>query len=74
MPVDACITDIVKALNDGGVKTRSCCCGHGETSGNIMLMDGRELLIRKNSPLPPPPPPPPANEFLKEGDTKSRIK
>jgi len=44
--VDACIADIVRALNAGGVKTTSCCCGHGN-AGSIMLADGRELLIKR---------------------------
>ncbi len=45
MPIDACIADMVKALNDGGIKTRGCCCGHGVTTGHINLMDGRLLAI-----------------------------
>lgn len=44
-PIDACIAPIVKALNEGGVKTVSCCCGHGEGPGSIVLADGRELAI-----------------------------
>ena len=44
-PIDACIADIVKALNDGGVKTVSCCCGHGAYPGHIALADGRVLMV-----------------------------
>jgi len=29
---------------------------------------------KADKPAPPPPPPPPENEFLKEGDTESRVK
>jgi len=43
--VDACIAPIVKALNDGGIKTIACCCGHASHAGSIILADGRELLI-----------------------------
>ena len=43
--IDACIAPIVKALNDGGVLTIGCCCGHGKGPGNIILEDGRELII-----------------------------
>jgi len=39
------IVDLVKALNDGGVPTIASCSGHGERNGNIMLKDGRELII-----------------------------
>lgn len=45
--IDFCIAGIVKALNAGGVKTISSCCGHGRSDGSILLADGRELIIRK---------------------------
>lgn len=45
--VDACIADIVEALNQAGIYTRSCCCGHGKQDGSILLHDGRELVIKK---------------------------
>jgi hypothetical protein len=43
-PIDAPIADIVRALNEGGVLTRSSCCGHGER-GEIVLQDGRRLAV-----------------------------
>ena len=43
--VDACIAPIVKALNDAGIYTASCCCGHGKSDGIILLHDGRALVI-----------------------------
>jgi len=43
--VDRCIASLVRALNDGGVKTVASCCGHGNRPGNIALADGRELII-----------------------------
>jgi hypothetical protein len=46
--VDSCIYEIVKALNDGGVYTDACCCGHGKQPGDIILGDGRELIIAQN--------------------------
>ncbi len=45
-PVDACIAEMVSALNKGGIITRTSCYGHGEVIGSISLMDGRELIIR----------------------------
>lgn len=39
------IVDLVSALNHGGVPTIASCSGHGERFGNIMLKDGRELII-----------------------------
>ncbi len=46
--IDPCVAAIVIALNKGGVKTVACCCGHGRSPGNIMLADGRELIIAEN--------------------------
>lgn len=43
--IDLCIAPIIKALNDGGIATVACCCGHGKRPGNIMLADGREFII-----------------------------
>jgi len=43
--IDRCIAPIVQALNDAGVYTDACCCGHGKQPGSIILTDGRELRI-----------------------------
>ena len=45
IPIDNCISSIVKALNDGGVSTAMSCCGHGAREGFIMLADGRLLAV-----------------------------
>ena len=45
-PIDACIAPIVKALNDAGIFTASCCCGHGH-DGDIRLHDGRTLVVTR---------------------------
>ena len=42
---DPCLVPLVKALNDGGLRTTSSCCGHGHRPGSISLEDGRWLLI-----------------------------
>lgn len=39
------ITDLVGALNKGGVPTRASCYGHGYRPGSIILKDGRVLMI-----------------------------
>ncbi len=48
-PIDACIADIVRRLNAGATEpvTRSSCCGHGYGPGEIILADGRKMLIDK---------------------------
>jgi hypothetical protein len=43
--VDSCIASVVKALNAAGISTIASCCGHGKCPGNIVLGDGRELII-----------------------------
>lgn len=48
--VDSCIAPIIQALNDAGIYTANCCCGHGQTNGTIHLHDGRVLVIE--NPLP----------------------
>jgi hypothetical protein len=43
--IDRCIAPIIQALNDAGIYTASCCCGHGKGDGTIILHDGRILTI-----------------------------
>lgn len=43
--VDACMADIILALNNGGISTYGCCCGHGKQRGYVALTDGRALVI-----------------------------
>ena len=45
-PVDKCLASIVRALNNAGIYTSSCCCGHGKIDGSILLQDGREIIIK----------------------------
>lgn len=46
--IDACLAPLVKVLNEAGIATVACCCGHGKRPGNIALKDGRELIIARN--------------------------
>ena len=48
--IDYCIHHIVAALNAGGVHTFASCCGHGIRYGNIVLDDGRVLVIHPETP------------------------
>jgi len=45
--VDSCIAPIVKALNDSGIYTSGCCCGHGKTEGTILLHDGEMIELAR---------------------------
>lgn len=44
--IDACIADIVEALQAAGINMFSSCCGHGKADGEILLADGRILVIK----------------------------
>lgn len=46
-PIDSCIADLVQALQEKGVWTRSSCCGHGKSDGCIDLEDGRRLVVKE---------------------------
>ena len=48
--IDHCIHRIVAALNAVNIPTVACCCGHGAVKGNIVLEDGRVLLILPTTP------------------------
>jgi hypothetical protein len=45
--IDRCIAPIVDALNTAGIFTANSCCGHGERDGEIILQDGRTIIIRE---------------------------
>lgn len=45
--IDTCIAPLVTALQAGGIDMRGSCCGHGQGDGEILLQDGRTLLVRK---------------------------
>lgn len=46
--IDRCLLPLVKALNESGILTDACCCGHGKRPGNIMLADDRVIEIYPN--------------------------
>lgn len=58
--VDACIADYVQAMNDLGIVTVGCCCGHGERQGEVLIapesvhdleMYGHSYIWPKDDPL-----------------------
>jgi hypothetical protein len=44
-PIDRCIAPIVAALEAAGIYMYSSCCGHYQSDGEILLVDGRVLRI-----------------------------
>lgn len=50
--IDACILDVVCALNSAGIETVASCCGHGDESlARIDLRDGRTIRIENHTPI-----------------------
>ncbi|MFA5758685.1 MAG: hypothetical protein WC942_04910 [Clostridia bacterium] len=43
--VDTCLTELIISLNRAGAYTHSCCCGHDEYPGCILLMDGTMIHL-----------------------------
>ena len=41
--VDACIADLVEALDKGGIKMVASCCGHGKYNGNYITQTKLEV-------------------------------
>jgi len=42
-PIDKCLAPLVKMLNGFGIKTCSCCCGHGKTKKSWIMIDPRNI-------------------------------
>lgn len=51
-PVDRCLAPFVQALNDAGLLTGGCCCGHGKPGQDkfIGLHDGTVLTFTQREP------------------------
>ena len=45
--IDLCIADIIAALNAANIITVASCCGHGKMDGDIILEDGRRIIIKR---------------------------
>ncbi len=48
--IDKCLAPYIKALNDAGLYTGGCCCGHGKSIGAISFHDGTVFSIHKVDP------------------------
>ncbi len=47
IPVDACIAPLVQMLNDYGIETIACCCGHGKTAKSHVRISSKNILLTK---------------------------
>jgi len=44
--VDACIAPLVQMLNDYGIHTTGCCCGHGRSEGSVLIdQEGQRVIL-----------------------------
>lgn len=52
-PIDRCLVPFVKALNDAGLYTGGCCCGHDNPDQQkfIGLHDGTVLTFTQHDPV-----------------------
>lgn len=55
-PIDKCLFRLVDELNDKGILTANCCCGHGVAPGSIILHNGITLELSKCQTYPIRPP------------------
>lgn len=46
--VDTEIASLVRALNNAGFETKASCSGHGFRPADIILSDGREIIIARD--------------------------
>lgn len=44
-PIDRCLSRLVGALNNAGILTEACCCGHGKGPATIILHDDTRLTV-----------------------------
>ncbi len=45
--VDACVAPLVQMLNDFGIETTACCCGHGKTAKSHIRISSKNILLTK---------------------------
>ncbi len=46
--IDPCLKDLIKALNEHGIETLSCCCGHGKYPITIIYRYKNEGIMNGN--------------------------
>lgn len=45
--VDACIAPVVQTMNNLGILTVGCCCGHGKTNATVLVeLESEELMLK----------------------------
>ena len=42
--VDSCMANLIETLNNNGIGTSACCCGHGRYDMSIVVGDGKNTI------------------------------
>lgn len=42
--IDPCMKEVIHRLNENGIKTLACCCGHGKYAMSIVIDAGYDKL------------------------------
>jgi hypothetical protein len=42
--IDPCMQEAIRCLNENGIKTLACCCGHGKHPMSIVIDAGKEKV------------------------------
>ena len=45
--VDSCLANLIQEMNNHGILTLGCCCGHSKTKGSLII-DKEQCEIRDN--------------------------
>ena len=43
--VDKCLAQLIKILNQYGIETLACCCGHGKTSHSSIRINSKNIEL-----------------------------
>ena len=49
--VDSCLKSLIQEMNNHGIVTTNCCCGHGKGKGSVLIERGYEVIELKLSKL-----------------------
>lgn len=41
--LDPCIVSLIQVLNDDGIRTLACCCGHDRYEPTVVATDGKKI-------------------------------
>ena len=42
--IDKCMKNLIRTLNEDGIKTLGCCCGHGKYNETIVIKEDGKIM------------------------------